>query len=159
MNGLSWLFLGAEWAGSIKGITLALCILGSLVSLGALIFLFVVKGYQYSDENDHGYRTRYKSYERDSQVEKYLEILKTLQNSDNKIFKKIFGWAFSIFFLCLVVTSITPSSKTIYMIAASELGESVLQNTDIPELAADYIELLRAQLGVKLENITQAVTE
>lgn len=62
-----------------------------------------------------------------------------------KYLKHLFRWLFVTVMLGLTA-AIIPSSETIYMIAASQAGELVVNTPEAQEVANDLYEILKQQL-------------
>lgn len=57
--------------------------------------------------------------------------------------RKIFIWSF---FITLPIVIFTPSSEIIYLIAASELGEEVVTNPEVVEVATELKDVIIGKL-------------
>lgn len=55
---------------------------------------------------------------------------------------KQFKWVIPSFLLCLFTATVTPNQQTMYMIAASELGEEVIMSNEAKVLYQDLRDIL-----------------
>lgn len=53
-----------------------------------------------------------------------------------------FKWVIPSFLLCLFIATVTPNQQTMYMIAASELGEEVIMSNEAKVLYQDLRDIL-----------------
>jgi len=52
--------------------------------------------------------------------------------------------------LCILVAALTPASRTIYMIAASEIGEQIVTSPDAIEMMGDLKAIIKKRLKDEL---------
>lgn len=110
MNDLSWLIYAADVAGSVSGV-LSVTAFGSVVAgIGSGI------GYLVMGESPHVW-----SWDD-------AEAKVASHNATRTVLKKILKRAPIVFFAAALTASVIPGKDTIYAIAASEVGENVLNS-------------------------------
>ena len=110
MNNLSWLIYAADVAGSISGVL-------SMTSFGAVVAgVGTGIGYLVMGESPSVY----------SWDDKQAKI--ATHNATRASLKKVPKRAAMVFFAAALTASVIPGKDTIYAIAASEVGENVLNS-------------------------------
>lgn len=68
-----------------------------------------------------------------------------------RLARKAFCILLPIIFICGLLSALSPSRDTVYMIAASEAGEEVVNNPEVRELMGDTLKLIRQKIKDELE--------
>ncbi|MGE0290384.1 MAG: hypothetical protein AB7I42_25055 [Bradyrhizobium sp.] len=76
-------------------------------------------------------------------------LLEACGNWPEGCWKKPFRWTWAVALAALVATAI-PSSRTIYMIAASEAGEQIATSPDAIEMMGDLKAVIKKKLKEEL---------
>lgn len=120
MNNLSWFIYFVE---VIPNISLFLLVSGQIALFGSLFIMFCsIPFYVESYDNDKP---------------KYVEWYKLY-------YKRILP----ILVFILLIAILIPSKETMYLIAGSELGETVVTSQEGQEIMNDIHEIIKHQLGV-----------
>lgn len=138
MNTLSWILYLADAIGSLGLLTeIGGFLFGAVVFISGGIFIFTI------NETISDIRkvtivghNGYKKY-----VEQGIETYTTA--------KRWLKISMSIWFICLLISIVLPSKKTIYYIAASELGEVAID--EITPEANELYQILKDQLTGRLQ--------
>lgn len=130
MNQLSWLIYLADVSGSAGGWLTAV----STVAGAATIITLCLCCISSADASDEEYG--------DAEDE-----VKTIWSTG----WRVMNWSMPLFFICLLLSILTPSRGTIMAIAASEVGEEVLNSPT----AAKATRALEAWIEAQLPDVTE----
>lgn len=138
MNSLSWLIYAADIVRNVGFLFATFGVLGGVAG-AALIMLSIVPN-----------RERYQTGERIYEYE--------YRNVYPMAHVRPWGMGIALFFFVMLMSSVfLPSKEAVYMIAASQLGEHIVQleevqslGGDMGGLAKDTIDLLRQQIQEQL---------
>lgn len=128
MNSLSWMIYAADVLSNIGGLLLFLAIASMIISVG--VFIFAGPAIGIWDEDDRQYKHA----------------------------KAALGFVLSKWWVPLVcgfLWAVIPSQNTIYMIAASEAGETIVKTPEAQEIFNDLKTIIRQKLK---EQITVPAT-
>lgn len=136
MNGLSWLLYFADVSEGIRLLATFGWIIAGLAVAGAIGFWINVE-----DNSPHD---------------------KEAQEAASRVFSKTF-WSFlPLFLISITLFTAIPQRQTFMLIAASEFGESILDNEDIQaiggeagDLAVDSMRFLREYINDQLPSDTE----
>lgn len=124
MNGLSWLIYAASVADGLK----AGFVIGAFVS-GFIGILLLVFGF------DIPYRYSWMQDEEWAEQKARPGFLRLLA-------KRVIGVAIA----CIFLTAITPSSQTMYLMAASQVGQQVANSPDGQEMLGQIKTIIKHKL-------------
>lgn len=123
MNSLSWMIYAADIVGNLSGFLMALAVIA--FALAALSGCFLAATFStYSKEDDE--------YKKASAVSTAV----------------LGKWWLAVVLALLYV--VTPSSNTIYMIAASEAGETIVTSPEAREVFNDLKTIIKSKLKEQL---------
>lgn len=138
MNSLSWLLYGADVSEGLRWVTMFLMVICGLVIAGSIVAFMAVMD--------------------DLQGEQ--------QESFMKWMGKVWGMFTPIFFVSMLAFIMVPQRQTLMLIAASEVGETVLASEqaqaiggEAGELAVDSLRVLRQFINEQLDAPTEGTEE
>lgn len=132
MNSLSWLIYFADMFGKLSGVT---TVLGAGFLGGGLLVLAIAMLARGAAVSNLRWTSLYPEAQSKARIEFWEHVVKTWP-------KKLIGFGAVI----LLVASFLPSRNTIYMIAASEMGEKVVTAPETRELFNDLRAVVSQQL-------------
>ena len=68
-------------------------------------------------------------------------------------------WAFPLLWVCIIVNVITPSRNTVLLIAASEMGQRVVESEQVAGVVNPGVELLTTWMRQQTENIRKQMSQ
>ena len=130
MNSLSWIIYAADVLGELKTGMAILSAIGCIVVVAA----FIVGNAKWSYYSWHDQEARERS-----------EAFRLKIQSFGKV------WVLFAMVCLLGISALIPQSKTLYMIAASEAGETVVTSPEAKEMLGDLKEIIRRKLAQELK--------
>lgn len=134
MNSLSWLIYAAEVLGRVS-VSFFFIALIAAVGTGALIFIAMLARADAQSDTTASYRSEDGRKSAALRVEFWDKVLASWPKRSAAV-AVVFG-ALSI---------VAPSNSTIYMIAASEMGEKVATTPEAKEMLGDLREVIAKQI-------------
>lgn len=139
MNSLSWLLYGADVSEGLRWVTLFSMIVCGLIIAGSIAGFFAMLDDGTADEG-------------------YQSFMKWMG--------KVWGLFVPIFLVSMLVFILTPQRNTIMLIAASEVGETVLASSqaqtiggEAGELAVDSLRVLRKFINDQLDEPSEGTKQ
>ena len=126
MNTLSWLIYAADAAASLKTVFGALSIISGILTGLVLVAAGITAAIGEADDDDEA---------------------RSFSRGAREWGKK----GFPIVIACSIFWAVLPTSKTIYMIAASEAGEQIVTSPDAVEMMGDLKAVIKKKLKEELE--------
>lgn len=143
MNSLSWLIYLANVTGNLGGFFLFLTLAGGFTTL-----VFGVCYFIYKDDvsNKVGRQDNYGH----SLSKEYFEARIAALNGQIAIFKRMAMTGFTALVIFGTLTALMPERKTIMLIAASEVGERVVNSSKVQSVVDPSVELLKTYVDKEL---------
>lgn len=136
MNSLSWLIYLAEVIPTITNMmVLVICIITV-----TYIILWIARGVFRSDLQDYEFPC--------DQRPLGSADYRGWQSLKNMTGRKL---PYAIVIILMIIVALSPSSRTIYMIAASEIGEKVVTSPDAVEMLDDLKVIIKNRLKEEVE--------
>ncbi len=141
MNSLSWLIYAIHLFGNLGGFFLGVAIVSSI----ALAIVTLIRAINNSDRYCYGGNAKEKeALELDKK-----EVYKNLRVTFLK-------WV-CVPVLCFFIAAIIPDRRTMYLIAASEIGERVVQSEKVQSVFDPSIDLLKNWIKSENDKIVESM--
>lgn len=128
MNSLSWLIYMASLSGSASGFFSFLAVMGAVFTgVGAVLSVMWTDGACGGDRKIKGYEDM------------------------RQRGRAMASRGFLLLAVCGCLSTVLPSSNTVYAIAASEIGERVITDETVKGIAADSTKALQAWIKKQIE--------
>lgn len=141
MNFVSWLIYIAEVLPNVSDMLFGLFLTALIIS-GIVAFTCIVVYQDIKSREDRDYYS-----------DRQKLTLKEGAKNTLKLLKKVINFAV-LSFIVVLVSLLIPSSTTIYMIAASEMGEEVIKTPEVSETFSKLNEILQFKIHEAHKELT-----